>query len=80
MRKWVTGIPEDLFDDRARVITLVWNKDDKVEIEAARRSFEEHVEKGLIAFIEESDGRKVRVFRFEPKYQKVTFARLVEGG
>ena len=76
----MSGIPEDIFDDRARVITLTWNKDDAKEVEVARRSFEEYLEKSLVAFVEEADGRKVRVFRFDPTYQKVTLARLVEGG
>ncbi len=76
----MSSIPGDMFDDSARVITLEWNTDNAKETEKARKTFEEYVEKGLIAFVEGADKRKMRVFRFDPKYQKVTFARLVEGG
>lgn len=61
-------------------MTLTWNKDDAREVETARRRFESYVEKGLIAFAETPDGRKIRVYKFDPRYQKITLARLVEGG
>ena len=76
----MSHIPVDLFDDKAGIITLAWNKDDAKEVETAKSRFEEYLEKGFVAFTETPDGRKIRVYRFDPKYQKVTLARIVEGG
>jgi hypothetical protein len=76
----MSHIPVDLFDDKGQLITLAWDKNEAKEVEAARRRFEGYLEKGLIAFAEMPDGKKIRVYSFDPKYQKITLARLAEGG
>lgn len=80
MKKVVSQITADFLDDRTRIISLVWNKADAKEVERARRRFAEYLEKGWIAFVETADGRKTRVYKFDPKSEKIILARLVEGG
>ena len=73
-------IPADFLDDRARTITLTWNKDVAKEVEKAKRRFAEYLEKGWIAFELTPAGKKTQVHRFDPKLEKIILAHVVEGG
>jgi len=76
----VKKIPVDFLDDTARTITLIWNRNDIEEVEIARRRFTKHLEKGWIAFMTTPEGQKIQIHRFNPKLEKITLARIIEGG
>ena len=73
-------IPVDLHDDRVRTVVLAWDRRNAEEVERARRKFEEYMEKGWVAFEVTPENRKVQVYRFNPKLEKIVLAALVEGG
>lgn len=73
-------ITVDFLDDRARTSILTWNKDDIKEVEAARRRFTKYLEEGWIGFLVTPEGKKIQVHEFDPKFEKIVLARVVEGG
>jgi len=67
-------------EERARMITLSWDKEDPEEIASAGKMFIKYTRKGWLAFQVTSDNRKRQVFSFDPKLGSVQLVPLVEGG
>lgn len=75
------AIPEmSPIEERARMITLSWDKEDPAEIASAEKMFTKYIRKGWLAFQVTSDNRKRQVFSFDPKLGSVQLVPLVEGG
>lgn len=58
----------------------MWDRTKENEVEKAKKRFTEHLEKGGVAFITTADKSKMQVFNFDPTFEKIILAILVEGG
>ena len=67
-------------EERVRMITLSWDKEDTEEIASAEEMFIKYIRKGWLAFQVTSDNRKRQVFSFDPELGRVQLVPLVEGG
>ena len=62
-------------------VKVSWNPDNKKEVEAAKRIFEENIKKGFAAFQETRGGKKgVQVKEFNKNAESVLFIPPVQGG
>ena len=59
-------------------IIISWIIDDSLDVEKARKFFKEYTEQGWLAV--KDNGKMIRVLNFEPRYGKVFFIPLSEGG
>ena len=67
-------------EERFRMITLSWDKEDPEETASAQKMFIKYIRRGWLAFQVTSDNRKRQVFSFDPELRKVQLVPLVEGG
>jgi len=75
------AIPEiSASEERFRMITLSWDKEDPEETASAQKMFIKYIRRGWLAFQVTSDNRKRQVFSFDPELGKVQLVPLVEGG
>lgn len=75
------AIPEiSTSEERFRMITLTWDKEDPEETASAQKMFTKYIRSGWLAFHVTSDNRKRQVFSFDPELGKVQLVPLVEGG
>jgi len=70
----------DLSEDGAPTVTVVWDSRNTEEVKKARRKFEEYMKKGRIAFAVTPENRKIQIYNFDPKLEKIIMVTLVEGG
>lgn len=68
--------------DRSGDVRQMWDRNNKDEVEAARRQFEELAGKGFLAYkAEGKDGHQgEQIRRFDPKAERIILVRPLVGG
>ncbi len=60
---------------------IIWSPDNKPEVEAAKKTFDDLRAKGYLAFAVEADGSKGKqIFSFEPHAAKIILSPPMRGG
>ena len=63
-----------------RPFTLTWRMEDPKEVSFAKERFMEYVKAGWLAFAVTSENRRVQVFEFDPRLEKMVLIPFAEGG
>jgi hypothetical protein len=72
-------IPNDHLSER-RPFTLTWRMEDPKEVSLAKERFMEYVKAGWLAFVVTPENRRVQVFEFDPRLERVVLIPFAEGG
>jgi len=62
-------------------LKVTWDSEKQVEVDAARRQFEELMKKNYIAFSVKKDGEKnKKISEFNPELEKMILVPMIQGG
>jgi len=72
-------IPNDPRSER-RPLTLTWRMEDQEEVSLAKKRFMEYLKAGWLAFAVTPENRRVQIFEFDPRLEKIVLIPFAEGG
>jgi hypothetical protein len=75
-RKLIPRVPQN----ERRPITLTWKMEDSREVISAKERFTEYVKAGWLAFALTSENRRVQIFEFDPRLERIVLIPFAEGG
>lgn len=63
-----------------RPVTLTWKMEDSAGMNIAKERFREYLKAGWLAFAVTREDRRVQIFEFDPKVEKIILIPFAEGG
>jgi hypothetical protein len=74
----VIGIKVVRLKRNVRMIT--WKKEDAQEVRSAKKKFEEYVRRGWLAYIVDSENKRIQVTALDPEFERIFLIALSQGG
>jgi len=63
-----------------RPLTLTWKMEEPGEVSSAKERFTECVKAGWLAFAVTPENRRVQIFEFDPRLERIVLIPFAEGG